>query len=83
MRMKKIFITVSSLVSLAFFAPAFVFAQTASDTIVLPSNLTGDILAQATALLTSLEGYMSLIIGVLLALVVVEFVISAIRHRGQ
>jgi hypothetical protein len=65
------------------FLPAFAFAQTASGTIVLPAALTGDILAQATALLTSLEGYMSLIIGVLLALVVVEFVIGAIRHRGQ
>jgi hypothetical protein len=34
-------------------------------------------------LLGSLSAYMELIIGVLLALVVVEFVIGAIRHRGQ
>ena len=80
--MKKTFITISLFLPLALFAPVFAFAQTASDTITLPSALTGDILAQATALLTSLEGYMSLIIGVLLALVVVEFVISAIRHRN-
>ena len=79
--MKKKIIILSILGTLAL-APAFAFAQTATDTIALPSALIGDILAQATALLASLEGYMSLIIGVLLALVVVEFVISAIRHRN-
>jgi hypothetical protein len=79
--MRKIALAISIFGTLAL-APVFVFAQTASGTIVLPTALTGDILAQATALLTSLEGYMSLIIGVLLALVVVEFVISAIRHRN-
>jgi hypothetical protein len=63
--------------------PVLVFAQTATDTISLPSNFTSDILTQATALLGSLEPYITLILGVLLALVVVEFVISAIRHRGQ
>jgi hypothetical protein len=83
MRMKKQIITISSLVSLAFFAPAFVFAQAATDTIQMPSDLTAQILSQATALLGSLSAYMELIIGVLLALVVVEFVIGAIRHRGQ
>jgi len=80
--MKKIFLTIAVLGSLALM-PLLALAQVASGTIELPSALTGDILAQATALLTSLEGYMSLIIGVLLALVVVEFVIGAIRHRGQ
>ncbi len=83
MRMKKITITISSVVSLAFLAPTFAFAQTATDTIQMPSDLTAQILAQATALLGSLSAYMELIIGVLLALVVVEFVIGAIRHRGQ
>jgi hypothetical protein len=82
MRMKRTFITIS-LVLPVLAAPFFAFAQVASGTIQLPSALTADILTQATALLSSLEGYMSLIIGVLLALVVVEFVISAIRHRGQ
>ena len=75
--MKKIFYAIPILL----FAPTFAFAQTATDTIQLPAALTGDILAQSTALLGSLEGFMSLIIGVLLALVVVEFVIGAIRHR--
>ena len=82
MRMKRITIAISILGTLAF-APAFAFAQTATDTIQLPSDLTAQILAQATALLGSLSAYMELIIGVLLALVVVEFVIGAIRHRGQ
>ena len=80
--MKKIFISISIL-GVAAVMPLLAFAQVATDTIQLPSALTGDILTQATALLGSLEGYVSLIIGVLLALVVVEFVIGAIRHRGQ
>lgn len=80
--MKKIIITFSIL-GITAFLPLLAFAQTATDTIQLPSALTGDILTQATALLGSLESYVALIIGVLLALVVVEFVIGAIRHRGQ
>jgi hypothetical protein len=73
--MKKIFFIISSLA----FLPAFAFAQTA--TIQLPTNFISDILSQATALLSSLEGFVTLIVGVLLALVVIEFVIGAIRHR--
>jgi hypothetical protein len=73
--MKKIILVISSLA----FLPVFAFAQTA--TIQLPSNFTADILSQATALLGSLGSYVTLIIGVLLALVVIEFVIGAIRHR--
>ena len=65
------------------FLPLFAFAQVASGTIQIPAGFTADILTQATALLGSLEPYISLIVGVLLALVVVEFVIGAIRHRGQ
>ena len=76
--MKKIFLIIPSIV----FLPIYAFAQSASDTIQLPSNFTADILAQATALLGSLSDYITLIVGVLLALVVVEFVISAIRHRN-
>lgn len=57
------------------------FAQTATNTIQLPANFTADILAQATALLTSLNGLVTLIMGVLLGLVVIEFVIGAIRHK--
>lgn len=68
---------------MAFLAPILAFAQTATNTIQMPSDMTAQILTQATALLGSLSAYMELIIGVLLALVVVEFVIGAIRHRGQ
>jgi hypothetical protein len=74
--MKKIFFIISSLA----FLPAFAFAQS-TPTIQLPTNFTADILSQATALLGSLGSYVTLIIGVLLALVVIEFVIGAIRHR--
>ncbi len=80
--MKKIFITISIL-GITAFMPLLAFAQVATDSIQLPSDFTADVLTQSTALLTNLEGYMSLIVGVLLALVVVEFVIGAIRHRGQ
>jgi hypothetical protein len=80
--MKNIFLTISILGAGALI-PFLAFAQTATDTIQLPSDLTAQILSQATALLGSLSSYMELIIGVLLALVVVEFVIGAIRHRGQ
>jgi fructose-specific phosphotransferase system IIC component len=73
--MKKIFYTIPYLLIL----PTLALAQTA--TIQFPTNFTSDILSQATALLNSLSGYMTLIIGVLLGLVVVEFVIGAIRHR--
>lgn len=75
--MKKIFYTIPFLLIL----PTFVFAQSASGTIELPSDMTAQILTQATALLGSLSSYMELIVGVLLALVVVEFIIGAIRHR--
>jgi hypothetical protein len=78
--MKKIFITISILGAAACM-PFLAFAQSATDTIQLPSDLTAQVLSQATALLGSLSSYMELIIGVLLALVVVEFVIGAIRHK--
>ena len=78
--MKRIFLIISILGATALI-PFLAFAQTATDTIQLPSDLTAQILSQATALLGSLSSYMELIIGVLLALVVVEFVIGAIRHR--
>jgi hypothetical protein len=78
---KKIITTLLFLPILLSAVPVFVFAQTATDTIQLPSDMTAQVLSQATALLGSLSSYMELIIGVLLALVVVEFVIGAIRHR--
>lgn len=82
MRMKKI-VTAISILGILALAPVFALAQSASTTIQMPADMTAQILAQASALLGSLSSYMELIIGVLLALVVVEFVIGAIRHRGQ
>ena len=76
--MKKIFSSISIFGILAL-APVFALAQTS--TIQMPSDMTAQILTQATALLGSLSSYMTLIIVVLLALVVVEFVIGAIRNR--
>ncbi len=64
------------------FAPDFAFAQSVSGTIQIPANFTADILTQSTSLLNALEGFVALIVGVLLALVVIEHVIGAIRHRN-
>lgn len=73
--MKKIFYAIS-----IFFLAPVAFAQS-TPTVQLPSTFTADILSQATALLASLSNFVTLIVGVLLALVVIEFVIGAIRHR--
>ncbi len=64
------------------FFPDLAFAQSVSGTIQMPANFTGDVMTQATALLASLSNFTTLIVGVLLALVVIEFVISSIRHRN-
>jgi hypothetical protein len=50
-----------------------------TSTLQLPADFVSNILAQATALLTSFGNYIALIIGILLALVAIEFLISAIR----
>jgi hypothetical protein len=71
--MKKILLSAVFVLSL----PIFAFAQVASSTIVVPTNFTSEILAQASALFNSFEGYITLIIGVLLALVAIEFLINA------
>jgi hypothetical protein len=76
--MKKIFYTIPFLLIL----PAFAFAQDATNTIQLPSDMTAQILSQATALLGSLSSYMELIVGVLLALVVVDDRCVFIHYRG-
>lgn len=74
--MKKIFYAIPIIL----FAPVLAFAQS-TPTVQLPSTFTADILSQATALLASMSNFVTLIVGVLLALVVIEFVIGAIRHR--
>ena len=60
--------------------PSFALAQTTS-TITLPAGFVGDVLDQATALLSAMGGYLSLIVGVLLGMVVISFIISALHPR--
>ena len=47
--------------------------------ITLPSNFTTEILANTSALITDLAPYLTLIIGVILAVVVIEVIIGAIK----
>lgn len=49
--------------------------------ITLPNNFTTDIASSTSDMISSFSSYIVLIIGVLLAGVVLEIVISAIRHR--
>jgi hypothetical protein len=80
--MKKVKYTILlALPAILAFAPFFAFAQSASDTIQLPSDMIPQILAQSSSLLGTLGPIVELIIGVLLALVVVDFIIGSIRHR--
>ena len=73
--MKKI-LCIIPLVSSLFFA-SFAYAQTS--TIVLPSNFNNNLLAQTNMLLGSFAPYIELIVGVLLALVAIEFILSAMH----
>jgi len=47
--------------------------------ITLPSNFTTEILANTSGLFTDLSPYLTLIIGILLAVVVIEIIIGAIK----
>jgi hypothetical protein len=49
--------------------------------ITLPSNFTADIASTSSDTLSSFSPYIILILGVLLAGVVLEIVIGAIRHH--
>lgn len=50
-----------------------------TSTIQLPTDFIANVLAQATALLGNLGGYIALIVGVLLAVLVIEILIGAIK----
>jgi hypothetical protein len=50
-----------------------------TSTINLPSNFVSDILSNANALFSSFSGYITLIIGVVLAVVVIEVLINILR----
>jgi len=49
-------------------------------TINLPSGFVGDILSNANALFSSFSGYITLIIGIILAAVVIEILIGVLRR---
>jgi hypothetical protein len=61
--------------------PFLALAQTydASDTITLPPGLIDGIWSQATLVFNSLSAYTGMIIGVLLAIVVIESIIIMLR----
>lgn len=46
----------------------------------LPANFVTDITANASALITDLSPYITLVVGVLLAVVVITVIIGAIKH---
>jgi len=52
----------------------------ATTTINLPSGFVGDILNNANALFSSFSGYITLIIGIILAAVVIEILIGVLRR---
>lgn len=49
--------------------------------ITLPNNFTTEIASSTSDMISSFSGYVTLIIGVLLAGVVLELIIGAIRHK--
>ena len=71
------------LIILLAFLPASAFAQSATSTITLPDNFNSSIFSQAAALLAmnSIGGYAAAIIGVILAAIVIEILIGALRNK--
>jgi hypothetical protein len=49
--------------------------------IALPDNFVGQISSTTEGVISDLSPYLTLVLGVILAVVVVEFLIGAIRHR--
>jgi hypothetical protein len=74
--MKKILIFAAAIL-----LPVLALAQDASDTINLPANFNDSIWSQAQLLFTSFSGYVDMIIGVILALVVIDFIIGALHSK--
>jgi hypothetical protein len=71
--MKKIFI-----ISIVAAAPALAFAD-ASSTLALPGDFVGNIWSNVTQILSALGPYTETIIGVVLAAVVLEIIIGALK----
>lgn len=60
-------------------AAPFSALATSTSSIQLPANFTSDVLSQATDFLGNLSGYLTLVIGVILGVVVIEILIHALR----
>ena len=73
---KTIFIISAALI----LAPTFSFAQVATSSIQLPAGFASDIVGQASLLFTSFSPYITLIVGILLALLAIGVLISYL-HR--
>ena len=72
--MKKLFYIIPLIAA----APALAFAD-ASSTFALPNDFVGNIWASVTQILTALGPYTEMIIGVVLAAVVLEIIIGALK----
>jgi hypothetical protein len=78
--MKKLFTIISSVAVAAL--PALVHATTSSVSLVLPSDFNSNIWDQAQATFTGLNSFTEMIIGVILAVTVIEIIIAAVAGRG-
>lgn len=65
-----------------FFLPVAVYAD-ASSSIQLPSNFTANIWAQAQDLFNGTQSYVTLIVGTILATIVIEILIGALKKPGS
>lgn len=66
-------------ISFLFLTPIIAFADVPSTTISMPAGFTSDIWGNVQALFNGFAGYIALVIGVILAAVVLDIVIGAIR----
>lgn len=63
-----------------FFVPRIALGQSTS-TVQLPAGFTAGFLGIATDTLSNFSGYITIVIGVLLSVVVIEILIGAIRKH--
>ncbi len=71
-----------SILIISAFAPAIALADSSS-TISLPSNFNDNIWAQAQNIFTGFQSYIELIVGVILALIVIDAIIGALRNPNK
>jgi hypothetical protein len=68
--------------TIAAIAPGLAFAD-ASSSIVLPENFTASIWSQAQDIFNGFQGYVTMIIGVILALIVIGELVGMLRKPNQ